>query len=213
MKTADCPQKKSLFQGQRSYLVDFAHRVHPKIVHGSIHCLCVAKGFENVLSFQAKLENQQPAKIWARHRSWGGGGLQDRHVCGPARRDDETFCCPQEQPGKASGVESWSCNEMMESRSHLLRANPGTEQPSWIEATGFSSSSSQNVLMIGSNMIGPKGNQGFESGWKHFGNKRLIFLITQLTPRRATWAHRLARIYQSSNVTQCHPVPERPLPA
>ena len=38
-------------------------------------------------------------------------------------------------------------------------------------------------------------------------------LITQLTPRRATWACRLVRIYQSSHVTQCHPVPERPLPA
>jgi hypothetical protein len=38
-------------------------------------------------------------------------------------------------------------------------------------------------------------------------------LITQLAPRSAYWAHRLIRIYQTGHVAQCHPFPERSLPA
>jgi hypothetical protein len=38
-------------------------------------------------------------------------------------------------------------------------------------------------------------------------------LITQLAPRRADWAHRLVLIYQAGHVAQCHPFPERSLPA
>jgi hypothetical protein len=40
-----------------------------------------------------------------------------------------------------------------------------------------------------------------------------INLITQLAPRRADWAHRLVLIYQAGHVAQCHPFPERSLPA
>ena len=43
--------------------------------------------------------------------------------------------------------------------------------------------------------------------------KLLAHLITQLAPRRADWAHRLVLIYQAGHVAQCHPFPERSLPA
>jgi hypothetical protein len=174
MKTTDCPQKILLStvttqlpgrlctQGQSK---DCA-RQHSLLMRGTR----IREG----AGAQASMGDQQPAEIRARHRPWGM--VQERLACDPARPDNESFCS-QEQPGKRERIQSQDWNEMLETRSHLLRANPGYEQQSGIEGVGFSSSSSHNIQTNGSNIIGIKGHQGFERGWTHFGDKCLLFNI------------------------------------